>query len=179
MSTAESRHRFNDMRLYVVMGVAGCGKSSVGTTVAERLGATYLDGDDFHPAANIEKMRRGEALNDNDRWPWLKIVGEELAVRKGTVIAGCSALRRTYRDFITATAAEPVGFIFLDGSLELIAARMARRTGHFMPLSLLDSQFAALERPQSDEPAMTFDISASEARVVDAICARLEHDHAK
>ncbi|MCP4318597.1 MAG: gluconokinase [Hyphomicrobiales bacterium] len=176
MSTAESRHRFNDMRLYVVMGVAGCGKSSVGAAVAKRLGATYLDGDDFHPPANIEKMSRGEALNDEDRWPWLKIVGEEMARWEGTVFTGCSALQRAYRDYLAATAEEPVGFIFLDGSKELIAGRMSRREGHFMPLSLLDSQFAALERPQPDEPAMIVDISESEARIVDTICTRLEKE---
>ena len=176
MSTAESRHRFSDLRLFVVMGVAGCGKSSVGAAVAERLGATYLDGDDFHPAANIEKMSRGEPLSDEDRWPWLRIVGEETAKRRGKVFTGCSALRRAYRDYLRKTAGEPVGFIFLDGSRSLIAERMARREGHFMPLSLLDSQFAALERPQADEPVLTVDISGSEADVVEAISSEFERE---
>ncbi len=159
------------MRLFVVMGVAGCGKSSIGAAVAERLGALYLDGDDFHPAENIEKMSRGDALTDADRWPWLKIVAEEAAKRSGTVLTGCSALRRAYREFLAASAKEPVGFIFLDGSRELIAERMASREGHFMPLSLLDSQFAALERPSADEPALTIDISGSEEEVVNLICS--------
>ena len=176
MSTVESPHRFETMRLFVVMGVAGCGKSSIGAAVAGRLGATYLDGDDFHPASNIEKMSRGEALTDDDRWPWLQIVGRETARRKGKVLTGCSALRRAYRDYLVAAAAEPVGFIFLDGSRELIAERMARRQGHFMPLSLLDSQFATLERPAGDEPALTVDISGSEANVVQQICSHFEAD---
>ena len=171
MSTVESPHRFDAMRLFVVMGVAGCGKSSVGAAVAERLGATYLDGDDFHPAENIAKMSRGEPLTDDDRWPWLKIVGQEAARRSGTVLTGCSALRRAYRECLVAAAGEPIGFIFLDGSRELIADRMARREGHFMPLSLLDSQCDALERPAADEPALTIDISGSEKEVVDLICA--------
>lgn len=177
MSTAESQHRFSDRRLFVVMGVAGCGKSSVGMAVAARLCASYLDGDDFHPEKNIAKMSRGEPLTDDDRWPWLKIVGEEMAKCEGRVFAGCSALRRAYRDYIAATAGEPVGFVFLDGSKELIGERMSRREGHFMPLSLLESQFAALERPQSDEPVLTIDISGSEAEVVDAICTHFEKDY--
>ena len=171
MSTVESPHRFDTMRLFVVMGVAGCGKSSVGAAVADRLGASYLDGDDFHPAANIEKMSRGDPLTDDDRWPWLEIVGKEAARRTGMVLTGCSALRRAYRDCLAAAAKEPIGFIFLDGTRELIAERMAKRKGHFMPLSLLDSQFAALERPASEEPALTVNISGSEAAVVGLICS--------
>ena len=178
MSTVESPHRFDTMRLFVVMGVAGCGKSSVGAAVADRLGAQYLDGDDFHPQANIEKMSRGDPLTDEDRWPWLQIVAEEAARQPGRVLTGCSALRRAYREYLAAAAGEPVGFIFLDGSRELIARRMARREGHFMPLSLLDSQFAALERPSDDEPALTIDISGSEAQVVARICSHFSlSDH--
>lgn len=174
MSMAELQLRFkqmsSDTRLYVVMGVAGCGKTSVGTGVANKLGGTYIDGDDFHPEANIAKMSQGEALNDEDRWPWLNIVAQELAKRDGMVLVGCSALKRSYRDFIREHAGEPVCFIYLDGSKELIAGRMAARKGHFMPTSLLDSQFAALEVPSADELHQSIDISGSSAEVIDLVC---------
>ncbi|WP_419913773.1 gluconokinase [Hoeflea sp.] len=174
MSTAESRPVSDATRLYVVMGVAGSGKSSIGIAVAAKLGATYLDGDDFHPPSNIEKMSRGEALTDEDRWPWLKTVAREMTARPGTVFAGCSALRRIYRDTIADVAGEPVTFVFLDGTRDLIAERMKAREGHFMPVSLLDSQFAALERPQPDERAIVVDISTDLTQVVDDICAQIE-----
>ncbi|WP_136660738.1 gluconokinase [Nitratireductor sp. XY-223] len=176
MSTAESRPVSDTARLYVVMGVAGCGKSSVGAAVARKFGATYLDGDDFHPPRNIDKMSRGEALTDDDRWPWLKIVAREMAARPGKVFAGCSALRRIYRDTIAEVAGEPVTFVFLDGTRDLIAERMNAREGHFMPLSLLDSQFAALEKPEPDERAIVVDISKDQAQVVEDICAQIGKD---
>ena len=140
----------------VIMGVSGCGKSSVGEGLAARLGLPYRDGDDLHPAANVEKMRVGIPLTDDDRWPWLDRVAEVLAT-EAPVIVGCSALRRAYRDRLRAGASGPVQVIHLAGSHDLIAGRMAARTGHYMPPSLLDSQFAALELPGSDE-ALTIDI---------------------
>ena len=142
----------------ILMGVAGCGKSSVGEAISARTGIAYRDGDDLHPAANVEKMRAGIPLTDEDRWPWLDEVGRELA-DKAPLIIGCSALKRVYRDRIRALAGGPVTFVHLAGSRDLIAGRMAQRTGHYMPLSLLDSQFAALELPQPDEGALTADIS--------------------
>ncbi|WP_123194934.1 gluconokinase [Pannonibacter phragmitetus] len=142
----------------ILMGVAGCGKSSVGEAISARTGIAYRDGDDLHPAANVEKMRAGIPLTDEDRWPWLDQVGRELA-DKAPLIIGCSALKRVYRDRIRALAGGPVTFVHLAGSRDLIAGRMAQRTGHYMPLSLLDSQFAALELPQPDEGALTADIS--------------------
>jgi gluconokinase len=157
----------------VLMGVAGCGKSSVGEALALLLGVPYRDGDDLHPLANVEKMRAGIALGDADRWPWLELVGAALAA-DAPLIIGCSALRRRYRDRIRQAAAGPVVFIHLSGSRAVIEARMAARKGHFMPVSLLDSQFAALEPPEPDEDALSVDIDQPLAAIVTAIAADLE-----
>ena len=140
----------------VIMGVSGCGKSSVGEGLSRHLGIPYRDGDDLHPPANVEKMRAGVPLTDDDRWPWLDRVAQVLAL-EAPVIVGCSALRRAYRDRLRAGAGGPVRFIHLTGSREVISARMAKRTGHYMPSSLLDSQFAALEVPAPTE-ALAIDI---------------------
>ena len=156
----------------VMMGVAGCGKSAVGAALAKAMGVPYRDGDDLHPAANITKMSGGEALTDADRWPWLALVGQALA--DGPMIIGCSALRRSYRAFITQTAAAPVVFVHLQGSREVIEARMRARQGHFMPPALLDSQFATLEPPGVDENAITVRIDQPLARVVADIIAKLK-----
>jgi gluconokinase len=151
------------------MGVAGCGKSAAGAVLAARLGATYLDGDDLHPPENIEKMSRGEPLSDEDRWPWLTLIGQRLANPDGILILGCSALKRRYRDHIRAEAGAPVTFVHLSGTKEVITRRMAARVGHFMPTSLIDSQFAALEPPAADENAITVDID----NTLEAIVANL------
>jgi gluconokinase len=161
-------------RRIVLMGVAGCGKSAVGAALAERLDATYLDGDDLHPEGNIAKMSRGEPLTDDDRWPWLTLVGQKLAEPDGILILGCSALKRRYREHIRKEAGAPVTFVHLSGSRELIAARMSARSGHFMPTILIDSQFAALEPPAADENAITVDINNTLVKIVDAIVAHLE-----
>lgn len=134
----------------VIMGVSGCGKTSVGLGVSARLGVPYVDGDDLHPPANVAKMAAGVPLTDADRWPWLDAVAGVLAQR-APVIVGCSALKRVYRDRLRAGAGGPVRFVHLTGPQALIAARMAARTGHYMPPALLDSQFAALEPPGPDE----------------------------
>ncbi len=155
----------------VIMGVSGCGKTSVGEALAARLGILYQDGDDLHPAANVEKMRAGIPLTDDDRMPWLDRVAGEL--RAGApMIIGCSALKRAYRDRIRAGAGGPVTFVHLAGSRDLIAGRMALRKGHYMPLSLLDSQFAALEAPGPDE-AVTVQIDQSLGAIVDEIAGAL------
>lgn len=151
----------------VIMGVSGCGKSSVGAALSDRLGISYRDGDDLHPAENVDKMRAGVPLTDADRWPWLDRVAEVLAA-EAPVIVGCSALRRAYRDRIRAGAGGPVQFVHLSGSRDLIAGRMAARAGHYMPLSLLDSQFAVLEPPGPDE-AVTVEIGQPLEQLVDAI----------
>lgn len=136
----------------VIMGVSGCGKTSVGLGISARLGLPYVDGDDLHPAANVAKMAAGIPLTDDDRWPWLDAVAGVLADR-APVIVGCSALKRAYRDRLRAGAGGAVRFIHLTGPRDLIASRMAARTGHYMPPALLDSQFAALEPPGPDEAA--------------------------
>ena len=153
----------------VIMGVAGCGKSSVGEALALRLGIPYRDGDDLHAAANVAKMRAGTPLTDDDRWPWLDAVAACLR-DDAPVIVGCSALKRAYRDRIRAAGV--VTFVHLAGSRDLIATRMAQRTGHYMPLALLDSQFAALEAPGADE-AITVDIDQPLAAIVDHITTAL------
>lgn len=164
------------MHRAVVMGVAGCGKSRVGAALAARLGAAWRDGDDLHPAANIEKMARGEPLTDADRAPWLVLVGAALRAADGPIVIGCSALRRRYRDAIRNAAEQPVAFVHLTGSRDLIAARMAAREGHFMPLSLLDSQFAALEPLAPDETGVAVDIDAAPGAVVAAALKGLWED---
>ena len=156
----------------VIMGVAGCGKSSVGEALAQRLGIPYRDGDDLHTPAAVEKMRTGIPLTDEDRWPWLDRVAQILDA-EAPIILGCSALKRAYRDRIRAGAGGPVTFVHLSGSRELIASRMAARTGHYMPTSLLDSQFAALEPPGPDE-AITVDIDRALEAITDAIVTALE-----
>ena len=156
----------------VIMGVSGCGKSTVGAALAARLGLAYRDGDDLHPAANVEKMRAGQPLQDADRWPWLDRVAAVLK-DEAPVIIGCSALRRAYRDRIRSGAGGPVRFVHLSGQRDLIAARMATRAGHYMPLSLLDSQFATLEPPGPDE-ALTIDIDQPLPTLIDSILRSLE-----
>lgn len=162
-------------RRIVLMGVAGSGKSTVGEALARQTGTTYRDGDDLHPAANIAKMSRGEPLTDEDRWPWLTLVGEALAQAETTLTIGCSALKRRYRDHIRSRADGPVVFVHLSGSRAVIESRMGARTGHFMPTSLLDSQFATLEPPAADEHAVTVDIDQPLDTLVAEIIEKL-HD---
>lgn len=154
----------------ILMGVSGCGKSSVGAALAQRLGAKFIDGDDLHPRANIEKMAGGQPLDDGDRAPWLERLSDaafSLGNKQETGIIVCSALRRCYRDRLRQ-GNERLRFVFLDGPFEQILARMQARAGHFMPTSLLQSQFAALERPGADEPDVVHvDVSAPFDEVVD------------
>ncbi|GAA1988974.1 gluconokinase [Kitasatospora viridis] len=141
-------------QLIVVMGVAGVGKTTVARLLADRLGLPYAEADDFHPAANIAKMSAGIPLDDADRAPWLRAIAGWLHERGRAGTGGvvtCSALKRGYRDLLRAGCAD-VRFLHLDGGHDLIAARIAARTGHFMPASLLDSQYALLEPLQADEP---------------------------
>ena len=143
----------------VVMGVSGCGKSSVGEEIARLTSAQFVDGDDLHPEANKAKMGAGIPLDDNDRWTWLDQVGQVLARPEGAIIA-CSALKRAYRDRIRAVAPDTV-FVHLNGSRELLWERMTARKNHFMPASLLDSQLAILEPLGADENGVTLPITAS------------------
>ena len=130
----------------VVMGVASCGKTSVGVALADRLGADFIEGDKLHPKSNIEKMTAGIALTDEDRWPWLALVGQSVGGSSGKIVS-CSALKQSYRKYIASAAGRPVLFVFLDGSRLLLQQRIASRSNHFMPPSLLDSQLATLEPP--------------------------------
>jgi gluconokinase len=154
-------------RLLVVMGVSGSGKSTVGAAIAQRLRVPYADADDLHPAANVAKMSAGQPLDDHDRWPWLETIGEWLAAHAGTGgVMSCSALKRRYRDQLRHHAAE-VTFLHLDGSHEVIAARQASRPGHFMPASLLHSQFATLEPLAPDERGVVIDVDQDIDAIVD------------
>jgi carbohydrate kinase (thermoresistant glucokinase family) len=159
----------------VVMGVSGAGKTTIGKALAERLGWTFEEGDALHPAANIAKMKAGQPLNDQDRAPWLKAIGAWIDARaargEGGVIS-CSALKRAYRDELTKGRPQ-VKIIYLHGSEALIAKRLAGRKGHFMPPSLLGSQFADLEAPRADEGALVVDINQSVQAQVDEIVGRL------
>lgn len=160
-------------RLFVIMGVAGCGKSTIGMSLAEEIGGIYLEGDALHPPENVEKMSAGIPLTDEDRWPWLNKIAVEMKQSEGTVLVGCSALKRVYRDRLRGGCDEPVMFLHLSGSRELIAERMKQREGHFMPLSLLDSQFAALEPLQNDETGLRIDIDATTEQIVARVVAQL------
>ncbi|CDF35257.1 unnamed protein product [Chondrus crispus] len=142
----------------VLMGVSGSGKSSIGRAFAPLVQACYFDGDSFHPQSNIDKMTEGAALKDEDRWPWLKKVGETLASGDRRVIVSCSALKRIYRDCIRDVAGSGVVFVYLSGNRELLASRMSSRSGHFMPEFLLDSQYADLQPPEKDETSITVDV---------------------
>jgi carbohydrate kinase (thermoresistant glucokinase family) len=160
----------------VLMGVSGCGKTTAGTLLAERLGWAYEEGDSLHPKANVEKMASGHPLNDDDRWPWLEKVAEwaeqRLAAGENGVIT-CSALKRSYRDLINRRGSG-IDFVYLQGDKKLIAERLAARHGHFMPPSLLDSQFADLEEPSEDEPYLRVHIGATPDVIVNTIITELD-----
>ncbi len=151
------------------MGVAGCGKSTVGKLWSQRIGASFLEGDEFHPTDNINKMSRGEALTDDDRWPWLDMFAAAMKDTEGLVVGSCSALKQSYRHRIEKAAGEPVLFIYLDGSESLISERLAARRGHFMHPGLLKSQFETLELPSQDERAVSVEIKQSAETIVDGI----------
>lgn len=146
------------MRCYVLMGVSGCGKSSIGEALSAVCGMDFIDGDTLHPAMNVEKMSRGTPLDDDDRVPWLEQIGQVLAQEAGPVVIGCSALKKKYRDVIRKQVPEPVHFLHLDAPRAVLQKRVSERSGHFMPTSLLDSQFDALECLDADEWGSQIDI---------------------
>lgn len=162
----------------IVMGVSGSGKSTIAETLAERIGWRCEDGDRFHPASNIAKMSAGQPLTDEDRWPWLKAIADEidrLLMKGERVVVACSALKRAYRN-VLVHGQDDIRIVFLDGTQELIAGRLAARRGHFMPPGLLDSQFKTLERPTADERPIVVSIDATVDAVVDDIVSQLELD---
>ena len=163
------------LRALIVMGVSSSGKSTIAEQLADRLGWHFEDGDSFHPPANVAKMSAGQPLTDEDRWPWLQAIAnaiDKIADADSHVVVACSALKRAYRD-VLVHGRDDVRIVYLDGSRELIAERMAKRKNHFMPPGLLDSQFATLEVPGADEKPITVSIDASADEIVDAILAQL------
>ncbi|HLZ44739.1 MAG TPA: gluconokinase [Gemmatimonadales bacterium] len=158
------------------MGVAGVGKTLVGSLLAGALGVPFVEGDQLHPPANVAKMARGIPLTDADRLPWLETIAARIAAARRSdtgIVVSCSALKRAYRDILRAADPE-LQFVHLTGDRALIARRLATRTGHFMPASLLDSQLATLEVPASDERAWTFDLADPAESIVSQIMRQLE-----
>ncbi len=150
----------------VVMGVSGSGKSTVGAALAGRLRVPFEDADDLHPSANVAKMSRGEPLDDSDRWPWLELIGMWLDRHSDGGVIACSALKRKYRDQLRHHS-DNVEFLLLAGSPEVIARRQAGRPGHFMPASLMSSQFATLEPLAPDEDGVVVDVDQSVDEIVE------------
>ena len=164
-----------DISLFLVMGVSGSGKSTIAKGLAERLGITFMEADDYHPAANIEKMRASIPLTDEDRRPWIDALRDALvkAVADGQRVAlACSALHKRYREELRATVAANA-LIYLKGSESLIIQRVAARQGHFMPVTLLDSQFAALEEPGPEEIPIVVPIEGTAKETLEKLLAIL------
>lgn len=151
--------------IVVVMGVSGCGKSTVGKLLAERLAVPFLDADEFHPPQNVAKMTAGIPLSDEDRWPWLARLNAELRTKNDGVVLACSALKESYRRALSQGLAD-CRFVHLRGDIELIRARLQARQHRYMPASLLESQFAALEAPAQ---AIDVDIARPPAECVEAV----------
>ena len=164
----------DDGVIIVMMGPCGCGKTTVGSALAARLGGAFMEGDSYHPEENRTKMSAGEPLTDDDRWPWLDLISSELQTHREagtTVVLACSALKRTYRDRLRR--ADPgMLFVLLEGPKALLLERLTSRRDHFMPPALLDSQLEALEAPGSDESAFTVDVALTPAQMVDQIVAQ-------
>jgi gluconokinase len=157
--------------LYVVMGVSGSGKSLIGAAFARALGVDFVEGDKYHSAENVEKMKAGIPLTDKDREQWLRALAARLRQAQDTgtgLVVACSALKRSYREILRA-AAKDLRFVFLRGERSLIAERLAGRTGHYMPASLLESQITTLEEPSPDEDAWVIDVNDSPENIIAAL----------
>ena len=162
--------------IVVVMGVSGCGKTTVSALLAARLGWRYREGDDLHPRENVEKMRGGTPLTDGDRLPWLQAIAREIDAWRTEGQSGvvtCSALKRSYRDIIIGDRPDVV-LVYLKGSQDLIARRMAARHEHFMPAALLASQFATLQEPTPDEQPIVVDVGGLPGEIAGVIARELE-----
>ncbi|MBV9861507.1 MAG: gluconokinase [Alphaproteobacteria bacterium] len=169
-------HTLQQPAIVVVMGVSGSGKTTVGALLAAALGCQYQEGDDLHPPANVEKMHAGIPLTDADRLPWLQKIAEEIDAwreRGECGVVSCSALKRAYRDILVGDRPE-VSLVYLKGAHDLIKRRMAARHEHFMPVALLDSQFATLEEPAADEHAIVVDVGGKPADIAHQIVRQLE-----
>jgi carbohydrate kinase (thermoresistant glucokinase family) len=165
------------MTLTVVMGVSGCGKTTIAAGIARETGWDLLEGDAFHPPANIEKMKHGIPLTDEDRWPWLQAIaakGAELRGQGTSCVVACSALKRSYRDVLLGDRID-TNLVYLRGSQALIAERIARRRNHFMPPGLLDSQFATLEEPGPEEHPIVAEIDGTPDAITADVMAALRH----
>jgi len=161
----------------VVMGVSGCGKTTIGQALAASLGLRYVEGDALHPAANVQRMAAGLALSDADRQGWLEAIAAQLAQADGGVVVSCSALRRRYRELLRA-AAPGLWLVHLHGTPALLSQRLRGRQGHYMPASLLQSQLDTLEPPAPDEHALSADVGAPPQEIVAALCHQLQAAHA-
>jgi gluconokinase len=158
----------------IVFGVSGSGKTTIGKLLAQELGWRFYEADDFHPRSNIEKMRSGRPLTDEDRWPWLERLREQITrslAAKENVVLACSALKRAYRERLGVS--DDVKFVFLRGDYALIERQLRRRRGHFMNPALLQSQFADLEEPEPNEDVITIDLGRSPQELVEEIKAKL------
>lgn len=162
-----------DVTNIIVMGVSGCGKSSLGALLAMRLGVTFLEGDEFHPPANVARMSRGEPLRDADRWPWFdELCAAVLSCQDPQVVVSCSALKRAYRQYLRARLGVGTRFLWLDLPREQLLRRMQARE-HFMPASLLDSQLHTLEPPEDEADVLRLEAAALETQV-DRACRFLD-----
>jgi carbohydrate kinase (thermoresistant glucokinase family) len=161
--------------IVVVMGVSGSGKTTVASLLAGRLGCAFQDGDDLHPRENVEKMRSGIPLTDADRLPWLQAIARHIdgwRERNEAGVVTCSSLKRIYRDILVGERCD-VNLVYLKGTKALIHGRLTARTSHFMPVGLLDSQFATLQEPAEDERPIVVDIGPEPSQIVSEIVRRL------
>jgi carbohydrate kinase (thermoresistant glucokinase family) len=164
------------MTVLVMMGVSGSGKTTIAAGVAERLGWTLLEGDSFHPPANVAKMAAGHPLTDEDRWPWLHAIAaaiDEKRAAGASAVVACSALKHAYREILVGDRPD-VLLVYLQGSRALIGQRIAARKGHYMPASLLDSQFATLEEPAPDEHALIVSVDAAPDAIVEEVLRQVK-----
>lgn len=164
------------------MGVSGSGKSSLGRLLAKSTGGAFIEGDEYHPAANVAKMSSGIALDDADRWPWLDRVAAAIALQQASsevVVCACSALKRRYRDRLRAGLKHPIQFICLTAGREVLQQRVAHRPGHYWPASLLDSQLEILELPAPDEHAIVVSSELKPQDIVERVCSELGINHAR